>query len=147
MEKRTWIAAAALTGLGALTASLPAAAGTQFALQVGAPAIVYVTQPPLPLVYEAVPVRRHGYIWVAGHQQWTGHRYVWVAGHYLRERPGYFYEPTAWVQNGERWGYRPGHWGRGDRDHDGVPNRYDRDRDGDGVPNRYDRAPNNPHRR
>jgi hypothetical protein len=29
-----------------------------------------------------------------------------------------------------------------DRDHDGVPNRYDRDRDGDGVPNRYDRAPN-----
>ena len=34
----------------------------------------------------------------------------------------------------------------GDRDRDGVPNRYDRDRDGDGVPNRYDRAPNNPYR-
>jgi hypothetical protein len=39
----------------------------------------------------------------------------------------------------------------GDRDHDGIPNRYDRydnravrDRDGDGVPDRYDRAPNNP---
>ena len=35
------------------------------------------------------------------------------------------------------WGY--------DRDHDGIPNRYDRvynprwDRDGDGIPNRYDR--------
>ena len=32
-----------------------------------------------------------------------------------------------------------------DRDHDGIPNRYDRvynprwDRDGDGIPNRYDR--------
>ena len=36
--------------------------------------------------------------------------------------------------------------GWGDRDHDGVPNRYDRDRDGDGVPNYYDRRPNNPYR-
>lgn len=36
--------------------------------------------------------------------------------------------------------YGPG----GDRDRDGVPNRYDRDRDGDGVPNRRDRAPNDP---
>lgn len=34
----------------------------------------------------------------------------------------------------------------GDRDRDGVPNRYDRDRDNDGVPNRYDRSPNNPNR-
>jgi len=35
---------------------------------------------------------------------------------------------------------------RGDQDHDGVPNRYDRDRDGDGVSNRRDDAPNNPRR-
>ena len=35
----------------------------------------------------------------------------------------------------------------GDRDRDGVPNRYDRDRDNDGVPNRYDRRPNDPYRR
>jgi hypothetical protein len=35
---------------------------------------------------------------------------------------------------------------RGDRDGDGVPNRYDRDRDGDGVPNRFDSRPNNPYR-
>ena len=38
-----------------------------------------------------------------------------------------------------------------DRDHDGVPNRYDRDRnrdrDGDSAPNRYDRRPDNPYRR
>jgi hypothetical protein len=33
-----------------------------------------------------------------------------------------------------------------DRDHDGIPNRYDRDRDGDGVPNRFDDRPNNPYR-
>jgi hypothetical protein len=37
-------------------------------------------------------------------------------------------------------------YGGGDRDRDGVPNRYDRDRDNDGVPNRYDRTPNNPNR-
>jgi hypothetical protein len=33
---------------------------------------------------------------------------------------------------------------RGDRDWDGIPNRFDRDRDGDGVPNRFDSRPNNP---
>jgi hypothetical protein len=35
---------------------------------------------------------------------------------------------------------------RHDRDHDGIPNRFDRDRDGDGVPNYRDRRPNNPNR-
>ena len=40
-----------------------------------------------------------------------------------------------------------------DRDHDGIPNRYDRfdnrmarDRDGDGVPERFDRNDRNPYR-
>ena len=146
MGKRTWIAAATLAGLGALTMSMPASAYTSFAVQVGAPATVYVAPPPAP-VYEAVPVRRHGFIWVAGHYEWNGNRHVWVQGHYLRERAGYFYEPAVWVQTGDRWGYRAAHWGRGDRDHDGIRNRYDHDRDGDGVPNRFDRAPNNPYRR
>ena len=36
---------------------------------------------------------------------------------------------------------------RHDRDHDGIPNRFDRDRDNDGVPNRRDERPNNPYRR
>jgi len=35
---------------------------------------------------------------------------------------------------------------RWDRDHDGIPNRFDRDRDNDGVPNRFDDRPNNPYR-
>jgi hypothetical protein len=42
--------------------------------------------------------------------------------------------------------YRDGGPGYRDRDHDGIPNRYDRDRDGDGVPNRFDDRPNNPYR-
>lgn len=58
-----------------------------------------------------------------------------------------------------RWYFRPGRWEReryahwddrrgpyGDRDRDGVPNRFDRDRDNDGVPNRFDERPNNPWR-
>jgi hypothetical protein len=40
----------------------------------------------------------------------------------------------------------PRYQGQGDRDRDGVPNRYDRDRDNDGVPNRHDSRPNNPNR-
>jgi Prokaryotic membrane lipoprotein lipid attachment site len=36
--------------------------------------------------------------------------------------------------------------GNGDRDRDGIANRYDRDRDGDGVRNRNDARPNNPNR-
>ena len=40
-----------------------------------------------------------------------------------------------------------GYYGRpGDRDRDGVPNRFDRDRDGDGVRNGRDVRPNNPWR-
>jgi hypothetical protein len=33
-----------------------------------------------------------------------------------------------------------------DRDHNGIPDRYERNRDsdGDGVPDRYDRRPDNP---
>jgi hypothetical protein len=38
------------------------------------------------------------------------------------------------------------YYGYGDRDRDGVPNRFDRDRDGDGVRNGRDVRPNNPYR-
>jgi hypothetical protein len=58
--------------------------------------------------------------------------------------PRVYYAPPP-----PRWhGYDDRRYHRGwrDRDHDGIPNRYDRDRDGDGVPNYYDRRPNNPYR-
>lgn len=62
--------------------------------------------------------------------------YATVEGGYYSGAPGYY-----------RDGYRDSHRGpRGDRDHDGVPNRWDRDRDGDGQRNRDDRRPNNPWR-
>jgi hypothetical protein len=60
--------------------------------------------------------------------------------------PRVYYAPPQRHWHGDHRYYeqRRGAWG--DRDRDGVPNRYDRDRDGDGVPNYYDRRPNNPYR-
>jgi hypothetical protein len=58
--------------------------------------------------------------------------------------PSYVPPAPHWRGHNERrWDDRRGRW---DRDHDGVPNRYDRDRDGDGVPNRFDRRPDNRYR-
>jgi hypothetical protein len=63
-----------------------------------------------------------------------GHR--WHHWRHAREREWY------------RVNYREQYRGmRHDRDHDGIPNRFDRDRDNDGVPNWRDSRPNNPYRR
>ena len=47
---------------------------------------------------------------------------------------GPYQRPYGYNYNGsnQRWSY-------GDRDHDGVPNRYDRDANGNGVPDRFER--------
>jgi hypothetical protein len=55
---------------------------------------------------------------------------------------GYGYSQPGYVYGS---GYQGGR-GYGDRDRDGVRNRYDRDRDGDGVRNRDDARPDNPRR-
>ena len=92
-----------------------------------------------------------------------------MGGYWTRARSGYEYREHRWVQRGNgQWAMVGGNWERrgpnGDRDHDGIPNRYDNrndnrndsrnghrmgpngDRDGDGVPNSRDRAPDNPRR-
>src|SRR4051812_1083402 len=127
MYKRMFAATAVLATLAAATMALPAQARSSVDVQIGVPAPGYVAPPP-PARYEVVPVARAGHVWVPGHWQWNGNGHVWVQGHFLRARPGYYYEPATWVQHGDRWGYREGHWGRRDRDHDGVPNRFDHDR-------------------
>ena len=110
--------------------------------------------PPAPR-YEIVPVPRPGYAWAPGYWDYRHNRYYWVAGSWVTERPGYYYNSPTWVQQGDRWVLTRGTWERGyrdrnaawrDRDHDGIPNRYDRDRDNDGVPNNRDRRPDDPHR-
>ena len=132
--------------------------------------------PPAPR-HEYVPAPREGYVWAPGHYVWRNGEYRWVKGRYIREVRGRYYHPAHWVERNGRWVYVEGRWrndryayndrhygyARGpygdrdrdgipnrydrDRDNDGVPNRYDRDRDNDGVPNRYDSAPNNPNYR
>jgi len=150
-----------------LLAAVLAAASAGALVPVAASAEQYTivrVAPPAPVV-EAVPEPRRGFVWTPGFYDFRGNQYVWVRGHWTRERPGYEWREARWVEMGNgHWRRVGGNWersGLGDRDHDGIPNRYDRhpnrydrnhargpngDRDGDGVINRHDRFPNNPNR-
>jgi hypothetical protein len=147
MKRKLLLGALAVSSIGVLP--LPAAAQLSVYLDVA---------PPAPR-YEVVPAPRAGYVWQPGFWEWRGDRHYWRKGYWVRERPGYYWHPSRWESDNGRWVMRPGGWyreryayydgrgrGYGDRDRDGVPNRYDRDRDNDGVPNRYDERPNNPNR-
>ena len=116
-----------LASLVALGLALPAAAHSSGG--------VYVNiGPPPPAYYEVVPAPRHGWAWVPGYWEWTGHRYQWIAGHWVRSRPGHVYYAPRWYRSAGHWYYVRGGWRAWDVD-------------GDGVPNRYDRYPHNPYRR
>ena len=133
---------AALAASSIWIAPLPAAAETTFYLDIA---------PPAPR-YEVVPAPRAGYAWQPGVWEWNNGRHSWRKGYWVKERHGYYYHPSRWEQRDGRWHMERGRWdkqryaARGDRDHDGVPNQYDRDRDGDGVRNKDDHAPDNPRR-
>jgi hypothetical protein len=107
---------------------------------------IVATAPPAPY-YEVVPAPRAGFVWDAGHWEFRGNRFVWVPGRWMQARNGYEWHEHRWVQraNGE-WVLVGGSWHargpHGDRDRDGIANRYDRDRDGDGIRNRWDDRPN-----
>jgi hypothetical protein len=144
------------TTLVALAAASLLGAGVTAQAAVNA---VVTIAPPAPLV-EVVPAPRRGYVWAPGHYEWRHGEYTWTRGHWLSARHGYEYREPRWVQRGNgEWVMVGNSWERGaygDRDHDGVPNRYDADSrrfsgprgdmDGDGVQNRYDRHPRNPNR-
>ncbi len=155
MNKTAWISGLALAAaLGSFSTS-SSAVNAQIAINVGPPA----------LRQEIRPAPRRGMVWSPGYWDWQGRRHVWVQGHWIRERAGYHWVQPDWVAHDGRWVLVQGHWangrggGRADRDHDGIPDRFDRDRDndgvrnrndrdrdGDGVPNRLDRRPDNPRR-
>ena len=131
MNRKTLLAAAfatALTGFGA------AAQAQSLTVRIA---------PPAPR-HEVVPVARAGHVWVRGHYQWRGNQYAWVPGHFVRARAGYVFQEPRWVQRNGAWVLTGNTWARGpggDRDRDGIANRYDRDRDGDGIANRKDPRP------
>lgn len=120
MMKKILLAAAVAGSMGAVTAPVLSQE-------------IYVrVAPPAPRV-EHMPEARRGYNWVPGYWDWRGNRYQWVAGTWVRERPGYVYHSPQWRERNGRWYMERGRWGRGDRD-------------GDGVPNRFDNRPNDPRR-
>jgi hypothetical protein len=150
--KKLLIAAMFATSLGSIAA--PAMAATE---------VIVVRKAPPPLRHEATPQPRRGYVWAPGYWKWSGHRYSWIKGSYVKARNGYHWSAPSWQERDGRWQFARGEWRRGDRDGDGIPNRYDRDRrpdadrdgvpngrdrdrDGDGVPNRHDDRPDNPRR-
>jgi hypothetical protein len=125
-----------------LLASLATASIGMLPLPSSAQVGLYVDiAPPAPR-YEVVPAPRAGYAWVPGFWDWRGNHHVWVRGRWERERHGYYWHPNRWVQQDGRWALERGRW---DRERY-VENRAYGDRDHDGVPNRFDRAPNNPYR-
>ena len=63
-------------------------------------------------------------------------------GYATYDAPAYTYSAPVHVAPAARPRNR-GQNPYGDRDRDGIANRYDRDRDGDGVPNRRDARPDN----
>jgi hypothetical protein len=128
------------------TLTVLAAASATFSVAALAAPVIDIRVAPPPPRHEVIPAARPGYVWVPGFWDWRGRRHVWVNGHWERVRRGYVYRAPEWVHEGDRWVLRRGNWVRGDRDRDGIPNRYDRDRDGDGVPNRRDAHPDNPRR-
>ena len=173
--KRT-LTLAALIIAAAAAAPLPSLAATNVGLYVGVapPAPMYERIPGPRAGYVWAPGywawNGHRHIWTSGY--WVAERpgYAYSAPVWYQSNGGWYMEPARWSPygGGERYevrrdyraydrGYDRGYDrdryehhrgdGRWDRDHDGVPNRYDRDRDGDGVPNRYDRRPDNPYRR
>ncbi|HLG45493.1 MAG TPA: YXWGXW repeat-containing protein [Reyranella sp.] len=128
----TTLAAAAIS-LPALTVPAlvtPAAAQASLNISIGTP-------PPAP-VYEVIPAPRPGYIWAPGYYRYEGTRYVWTPGRWMAERPGYHWTNDRWEHGAHGWYHVPGRWDRAEAL---------RDRDHDGVPNAYDRHPDNPYRR
>ena len=103
---------------------LAAASATISVSAVAAPYIDVRVGPPPPR-HEFVPPARAGYAWVPGYWDYRAQRYIWVHGHWERARHGYVYREPRWERDGDRWRLQRGSWARGDRDHDGVPNRFD----------------------
>ena len=119
----TALAAVAISTPALIAPAMFSPAAAQASMGIG---LTIGTPPPAP-VYEVVPAPRAGYVWAPGYWHWEGSRHTWHAGYWMPERRGYNWVPDRWDR---QVAYHPS----GDRDHDGVPNRYDA-------------FPNNPYRR
>ncbi|MBN9086146.1 MAG: YXWGXW repeat-containing protein [Reyranella sp.] len=135
------VLAAAAVSMSALIAPaiMAPAAAQSLTIQIGTP-------PPAP-IYEVIPAPRAGYVWAPGYYRYDGGRYAWTSGRWMAERPGYRWTNDRWEHGPNGWHHVAGRW-----DRNGIPDCAERnqawgDRDHDGVPNTYDRRPDNPYRR
>lgn len=71
---------------------------------------VVVAAPPAPVVETYGVAPGPGFFWMGGYWNWVGGRHVWVGGHWAEGRPGYRWEPHAWVHVNGGWRLREGHW-------------------------------------
>lgn len=102
-------ALAAILGLGALTAAVPATARADVYIGVS----VGVPPPPLP-VYEQPPIPGPGYIWTPGYWAWDGDDddYYWVPGTWvLAPEPGLLWTPAWWGWDDGEYVFHGGYWG------------------------------------
>jgi len=74
--------------------------------------VVVDVAPPPPYV-EVVPVMPFvDGLWIGGYWGWYGGRHQWVPGRWEHGRPGYGWQPHAWVQQGGHWHLHAGGWVR-----------------------------------
>jgi hypothetical protein len=104
--------------------------------------VIVRTAPPPPR-QELVPAPRRGYEWAPGYWNYSGNKHKWTAGHWERVHAGQRYQRPEWQQTSNGWRLNKGGWQRNSPAANGPRG----DRDGDGVPNRFDSNPNNPYRR
>lgn len=76
------------------------------------PAVVVDMAPPAPYVEVQPAMPYAGAIWIGGYWGWYGGRHQWVPGRWDHARPGYYWRPHAWVNQGGRWHLQGGGWAR-----------------------------------
>ena len=116
MGKKTWLGiAAAVAAAGALLAG-PAQARGSVVLSLGVPAPVYSYGYAQPVYPQAVYTQPYAYPQPYGYAQ-----------PYVYPQPAYVVpEPSIYIGSSYGYGYGGHRYVRRDRDHDGVPDRFDR---------------------
>jgi hypothetical protein len=153
------LAAGALMGLSSVAQAVPAVVAntpyysnqqqypvyTQPQVIYTQPQVIYTQPAPPAPIYEAVPAPREGWVWTPGFYDWRDGRYVWTSGRWAQERPGWAWQEARWLQRADgSWYLVSGQWVQSQQY--GDRRGPDGDRDSDGVANRYDRFPRNPNR-
>ncbi len=102
LAKRMLLQAAFLVAAGA---SVPAFAGLDVELNIGAP--------PAPQV-ETVPVVPAGQVWAPGYYEYVHGSYVWRRGHLMAAHPGEHWVAPTWERRGDHHHFEEGHWEHGE---------------------------------